>query len=643
MSVANAFGGGKTASKTRLVADLNAEYQKLNTTLEKTEKLSKSIAQSLKNSGGGGGSSTGASSMDFGSNAGGKPSSGAGSSIVASNGGGGWGDFSKNAPSASSMGFKSAGFSMSKTLGSMAMTAVTASAQAVDPSDYIVNDIARRRFGFMSGKYGATAGSMSFQSMMNGGTSISSMDAANAAMSGASMGIMPGLSNYKGIGNSVASLSNLVPGAGLEASMGAVASLNQGSSVNKLRMIGINVRDNNGYMRDIESIAKDLWKTISANKTGKSAISQQDLSYSLQPGMSLDMLLNQYFNGDPVLREGIVSYLYQFASGQGTDKAHLLSTGANPGITQSISRRNASGYALQNAVTGAGIEGIQKANDELSILSDTMATLNPAFSSLRDAFVAGNTYTQTMAGAGNGAGGTMLSNPVLIAAAALLGIPALATSGSTMSGIQKTGSDVLPNSALAQSGLIPNGKGNTTPKASGTIKSSDLINQDKHTPGFAQSTDSIISWAGKLIKRLGGTPNRENISAVLGWVQGESTSKNNWQTWNNPLNATIQNGDYNALSKNGAGVKEYANEDQSIAATAMMLEQSNFKGIHDDLVNGVNRRQTFRDIAASQWGTTSVGNVTINVDGSKTPAETAKAIADYLKNPDLYVQQHRTN
>ena len=572
---------------------------------------------------------------------------------------GGWG---ANAP----WGSGPSGFKSNKAVNSMSLSAVTAMTQAVDPSDYIVNEIARRRFGFFSGAGGTFAGSSAMYKMMSRGTGISSMDAANAAMAGSSMGMMAGLSNYNTIINSVAGLSNLVPGAGLEASMGAVAALNQGSSVNRLRMIGINVRDQNGYMRNVEDIARDIWNMLNRSKQGSSRITQADLSYSLQPGMSVDMLLNQYFNGDPVLRDGIVSYLFQFASSTSTagyqteaGKRILNQTGANPGITQSIGRRNAQGYFLQDVNTGAGILGIQGANDQLAALSQAVGGLTGAAGALRDSAVLTTTYLQTLSGAGNGAGGTVLA-PLIEKLSGMAKKPAdilgdlfkpvsnLGPVGDFIGGLilagilgQGTANAVqveneLGGGPITKSPFSKNDLGTTTQSRPTTTSTYDgLINVGVHPKGFVQQKDSQLSWASKVLKRVGAPVTQNNLVTMIKWMEYESSPANNYQTWNNPLNTTVKYGDY--VSKNTSGVKEYATEEMGIQATANTLKQPNMKGILDSLKASNPFSVTAGAINNSPWGSKiDVANMNISIDGTKDPAEVLRLLKQFLADEATY-------
>ena len=701
MSVKNSFGLNGGTSKTRLVADLNDEYKRLNATLKETEKLSRSIGTNLKGASGKGRSS-GADSMSGTDSLPSLPTIGGPGTPPAPPAPGTGGSRGGSSGSSSGIG------SYSSALKAMAGSALTALATGVDPENYITNDIARRRFGFFSGVYsrnndniGTIAGAKAFASMSSRGTPTSAMDAANAAMTGSSMGIMPGLKNYNTIINSTAGISNVMPGVGLEGGMGAVAALNQGASINKLRMIGINVRDQNGFMRNVEDIARDLWKSLNTNKSGAGKITEADLSFSLQPGNSVAMLLDQYFGSDAVLRQAIVSYLFQFAKNNGAKigggyqteagKKELLTTGANPGISQSIGRRNAAGQANTNAYTSGGVLGIQGANDMIASFTTVATAMMPLMESL----VTATTFSQTLGGAGNGAGGILIKGVVdaakgaadvslegikaikyvALAAAVALGVGAIARNGTQQT--DEYWADLIaqgklnPNSAGPGYSTDPNwsdkqgtgGTGRTWIPQSGTSGGSTptpsnnitvipgggshkgikppanpngLVNQKIHPKGFVQSTDTIVGWSAKLLDQIGAPVTKSNLAAVVSWVNAESSSANNYQTWNNPLNTT--RGDANSISKNTVGVQEFMSERAGINATAATLQQDNFKDILNVLKKDQGLTALNRAVQSDGWGTNKISpakNIVININGAQDTMSIVEAIKQYLNDQDI--------
>ena len=405
MDVRGGFGLGGGGAKKRAVSDLAEEFRKLNTVLERTEQLSKNILENLTKTKGGGSA--------IAPNVARPPAAGFSSGFINQGQPSDLG-YADNAPAASGMSFSSFLMGTARALKPLVGAGAAAAVQAIDTGQYIENDIARSRFGFMGGQRiagygGGTAGSSAFRAMMAQGTATDPMDAARAAMQGMSMGMMPGLANYSTIAASAATFSNLVPGAGLQGGMGAVAGLNQAGNVNRLRMIGINVRDaNTGLMRSINDIANDLWNHLNRQKTGGRAISKEDISLSLQPGNSLDSMLNQYFGNDPVLRQGVISVLYQKASGRGLSKEELNATNALPDIAKSIGGRQAASYGALDAYTSAGISGIIEANTILANASKKFEAHVDSFGGIIQDIVKQVSKLETLGGGGNGAGQSLI-------------------------------------------------------------------------------------------------------------------------------------------------------------------------------------------------------------------------------------------
>lgn len=625
----------KGPSKTRLVTDLDKAYKDLNLTLSKTAALSESISNSLKGVTGKG-TNTAAQAMASVT----PPPMPSYLTAQQITGGGRGGNDTRP-------------FSYGNAAAIMAGAAVNALNSAVDPSNYITNSIATNRFSFYAGmgsannpRQGPMFGSLSMQSMQNMGTSTSAMDAANAAMAGNSSGLMSGLRNYGTISRNAASVSNIMPGVGLEGGMGAVSALNQGSSVNKLRMIGINVRDQNGYMRDIESIARDLWKNLTTTKSGKGKITTQDLSFSLQSGNSLDMMLNQYFGNDAVLRQSVISYLYQFAQESGAapaggytgdyGKSLLKQTGANPSITQSIADRNAAGYQNTAAFTTAGIQGIEGANSIIASLSRITAGL----SAIAAPLIAATTFTQTLSGAGNGAGGSLIAGfaKTLSDATGFLKGTASAALGAAVgpevvAGVAGVGA-LAGGSALLGVGI--NAAGDTALSGFDRAQIQDLLKQrgmdaslseynfnassglGAQSPGAQalQAANPLAGRVGSQIARNNFAPisrrksgsgakaplsldytSRKATKSEIKWAEnflkqlGDTPTPDNvaalisWRRTeggggkNNPLNSGFKvsgSTDYNHTANGGSGVQNYTSEAQGMSAEISNLKLKGF-------------------------------------------------------------------
>lgn len=233
----------------------------------------------------------------------------------------------------------------------------------------LYSDLYRRRLGF----YGSS--NANIQAINAMGTPTSPLDALMAAGSGAAMGLLPGLDNYmtgnfSGITGGAALLSNLVPGAGLQAGMTGMAALNQAGNVNRLRMLGINVRSNNGKtMNDLPQIIEQLYRLMEQSAGGN--FTPEDIAVSAMSGNALDSILNQYFSGDPTLRQGIIAGLVQRAKtkeqlGKSGTQARLEDTGGFTSAAGGISDRNAAEYQMIEGLTNSTLRGMNRANDVLS-------------------------------------------------------------------------------------------------------------------------------------------------------------------------------------------------------------------------------------------------------------------------------------
>jgi murein DD-endopeptidase MepM/ murein hydrolase activator NlpD len=429
--------GGKGGKSTRIIVDLNDAVKQLNISLEKTKKLSAEILTNMKGIKGGGGAAnpmspdtfsttpvtaaTGATGskaiatfMDQGTVAVGdrSPSGFIQQAARKESGGGG----SNNGGGGNTFG--SALWGAAKTLlGAGAM----ATLQAIQPEQYIENDMSARRAGFYmgtGGNAGFVAGGKLFQSMMNGGTATDPLDAARAVMMGASSGMMPGAPGYNNVSAGAQMFSNLMPGAGLEGGMQATVALNQAQSVNKLRMLGIQVRGSNGTMNSPQQIADQVWEYLNKIKGPGGAIKTSDIEFSLQPGNSLDGMLNQYFGNDPVLRQGVVAALLQKASGGTLSKSSLVATGASSAVAQSYSNLYSAQYNAVNAYTQSGVSGVIDANNGLTAAANLFAAHVKEFGGL----VHDLAFLKTFSAGFNNSIGTLLSGLGSVVGSALSGL-----------------------------------------------------------------------------------------------------------------------------------------------------------------------------------------------------------------------------
>lgn len=389
-------GGGIFGRKTELVADLTSAFKELNKELEKTKQLSDDIAKNLKNAKPGGGSNLLGSSLGTSTGTRSPAENDGGQGVTGDGSGGGF--------------LRGAG----KVLGFLGKAGLAGLQGIPTVQQAFEQDLLRARFGF----YGGGDANTTQMRMARQGTTTDSLDAARASMTGASMGLLPGLSNFRTIEQSAAGISNLMPGVGLQGGMQATAALNQARPVNMLRMIGVNVRDASGMMRGFDDIAKDIYNLLNQGKSGSNKITKEDISFSLQPGMSLDSMLNQYFGQDPILRQTVISKLMDMAGAGGAttsssraDKERLSRAGATTDAVLGSSDRNAASLNATQAVAPSILEGFTAANKLLEEASNKVADLARNAGIMGDAFrkiLESKGFLDTIGSSGNGAGGALL-------------------------------------------------------------------------------------------------------------------------------------------------------------------------------------------------------------------------------------------
>jgi murein DD-endopeptidase MepM/ murein hydrolase activator NlpD len=382
------LGGSGQAKKIQLVTDLREEYNKLNQVLQKTKELSADIAANLK-----AGKGTGAFAV----------AGGGGPGVPQMPGAGSLGGFvqppnrNQQAANESSSGM-SFGGAVARALPyavagiGLAATMLPTNQQAIE------RNFTESRLNFMTN--GGARRMIS--GAMQTGTGIEPEDAARAAMMGLSAGMLPGFGKNDSM-SAAATFSNLAPGVGIQGGMSAAIALNQASSVNKLRMIGINVRGADGFMRKPEDIANDVWKQLT-NASGGKKITKDAIALSLQPGNALYSYLNQYFGESPELRMGIINAIMQKASGAELDLQSLKESGLIPDIAQSEAKRNAAASDVIASTSDYQIQGIMEANTLLTTAAKNFNKHVDDFGYIIKQF----SKIETLAGGGNnGLGGLM--------------------------------------------------------------------------------------------------------------------------------------------------------------------------------------------------------------------------------------------
>lgn len=298
---------------------------------------------------------------------------------------------------------KSFGFGATKTI-------LAAAAFMPTTQEAVLNQQLSERLRFYGGARN-TQGAYDIQGQMSQmGTSIGPLDAALASNAGAGMGLLPGLKNFRttqtkggvptGVLGSAALISNLVPGSGLQGGMGAVAALNQASSVNMLRMFGIQVRNSDGtQMNDVASVVDQLYKILS---NGKSGLTEEDIAVSAMSGNALDSILRQYFGGDENLRQAVLAGMIQKVKGKTLTKTALTASGGLARGTNSTSNRTSAELKLIQSFTEPTVQGLIGGNQVLQGSYDFLGK-GKEFGIAKTA-ISGLAGLETIGGARNGAG-----------------------------------------------------------------------------------------------------------------------------------------------------------------------------------------------------------------------------------------------
>lgn len=323
----------------------------------------------------------------------------------------------------------------------------------------LYSDMYTQRLGFYGGS--SLTGSESIAQQMNAmGTSTDPMDAIKAAGSGAALGLLPGLSNFNtgnfgGITGGAALLSNLVPGMGLQSGMMGMAALNQAGSVNRLRMLGINVRNAAGTsMADLPTIVEQLYGMMKQSAGGDFSV--QDIAVSAMSGNALDSILKQYFP-DPNLRQGILAGLVQRTRTDtnlgvsGTQQA-LADKGGTTEAAAGISLRNAAEYQMISGLSAETLAGMNQGNLRLRELYGGLGSAKGLFGSTVGGIAQLKTGLETVSGGRGGAvGGAFdtLSN-------SLSAIPGLGAVTDFLMPLLQLGI-----SASASSKVVPSNQGTT--------------------------------------------------------------------------------------------------------------------------------------------------------------------------------------
>ena len=174
-----------------------------------------------------------------------------------------------------------------------------------------------------------------------------------------------------------ANVSNLMPGLGVEGAVRATGAMQQASNVNMLRGLGIQLRGADGTLKGPDAVIDDIWQKIcrdykqaygSAKNGGKPTL--KEVQIALQPGNSLDSMLNTYFGNDPMLKQLVANGLLYKAQGgsmeEGAIKGGVAALGGTTEAMTSYTNTAASGQQFMTGAQTFAAEGFQKANVAIS-------------------------------------------------------------------------------------------------------------------------------------------------------------------------------------------------------------------------------------------------------------------------------------
>ena len=284
---------------------------------------------------------------------------------------------------------------------------------------------------------------------------------------------------FGSVAGGVAVASNLIPGQGFEGTMRAFGSMQQGRNVNMLRGIGIRLRDEQGNLKPPNEIIDDLWAKICRDYSGNYGAgkkpSKQEMQIGLQPGNSMDSMLDLYFGNDPMAKQLIANGLLFKAEtgGAAITKEKMLEIGATTEAAQAASNRSAQSTKQTMGTQDAGAAGYTSAANTLAEVSRVMTeNLLPQL----EAATKANAYMLTILGGANNIGSKAISALILSGkkgAATAAGAAFLAFAGITAKDLIEGGDDSpFGQTALdATSGMssAPHGLGSGPLFGNGTV------------------------------------------------------------------------------------------------------------------------------------------------------------------------------
>ena len=443
----------------------------------------------------------------------------------------------------------------------------------------------------------------------------------------------------------ISNVSNLVPGMGLEGTTRAYGGMQRARSVNMLKGVGINIRDEQGNMKPMDAIIDDLWKKITrdVSKDGRGAISEQDIMIAFQPGNSMDSMVQNMFGDDPLVYTAIKNGLIYKAKSGGAaiTKAGVEKYGMTTAAVQTKQHKEALGTQGIGQVSNAGALSYMGVQGGLNTLSEGALAIDAGSGPLGGPLKLFNALAaalQTLGGAGGGMGNAIMGNPKMMAfIAAILGKGAMRAEGGPVGG---------------KSPYIVGEKGPElfVPKVDGTIIPNHELGPFRHHGGSVSKGGINMSeteWAKALLSQLGAKPTADTLGAVKEWMHKEGGHWKNTAGYN-PLNTTF-NMSGSSLMDGGpgrdAGVRHYTDWSQGLAATVSTLtgnlsKERGYDKIVSLLRSGAKKDEIMSAVMGSSWGTgggsgTGSGTSAGSSDNPFKGTAFEKGYAEFLKTGKL--------
>ena len=444
-------------------------------------------------------------------------------------------------------------------------------------------------------------------------TITNKMDVQRGLAAAQSMGISG--PNVVGGANSVAmgvaTASNLIPGQGFEGTMRAYGSMQQGRNVNMLRGIGIQLRDADGNMKPPDKIIDDLWAKICRDYAGNYGAgkkpSKQEMQIGLQPGNSMDSMLDLYFGNDPMAKQMIANgLLFKAETGGGAiSKEKLQELGATTEAALASSNRASKSTQQTLATQDAGAVGYTAA---ANLLADTSEMITQKMLGPLKAITEANAYIMTLLGGANDTGSKALTAALgLGGKKSILAMAGVAAAAIGLKGLY--GGEETDGPFGSAGGTLPSTDGKFAGGAKGTAtdKSYDYSGSDYGGKGGSMSINNKDAKKGRqdfakaLLQKLNIPVTPGAIEALSIWQQKEGGHWRNSAAYN-PLNTKLEDG---AVAELDSGVKAYGSWEAGVSATASTLtgNQSTSRG-YDNIIAALRSGDSTTAIAAilaSSW------------------------------------------